>query len=178
MCCGHGGSVFATSNATCGSRASSSSRTSVALQARGSIIRIRSSSPFRLVPQHLEEEMAGAVRYYAQTGVCVFCDVAEQEIAGAQRVIEADADSIAFTPFASRVPFETWVVPREHHAAFDSSSDQELRAIAGRLRDVMRRLDATLLTPPYTLLLHTAPVGRRPASRFTGTSGAPRGCRR
>ena len=119
-----------------------------------------------LVPQHLEEELAEAAAYYAKAARCVFCEVADQEIAAAQRIVAADQDTVAFTPFASRVPFETWIVPRVHRAAFDASSDDELRAVARRLREVMARLHETLVSPPFTLLLHTASVGDEASASF------------
>jgi UDPglucose--hexose-1-phosphate uridylyltransferase len=119
-----------------------------------------------LVPQHLEEEMEGALQYYRQAEQCVFCEKAEQEVAAKERIIVADKDAIAFAPFASRVPFETWVMPRAHCAAFDVCADDELRAVAQSLREVMQRLYATLVSPPFTLLLHTASVGNEASESF------------
>ncbi len=117
-----------------------------------------------LVPQHLEDELTGARVYNGQTTRCVFCDLVEQELASDQRVVGSDAGTIAFTPFASRVPFETWVMSRGHHPAFEDITDESMSAIAERLRDVMRRLHAVLVSPPYTLLLHSAPVADDPPS--------------
>jgi UDPglucose--hexose-1-phosphate uridylyltransferase len=119
-----------------------------------------------LVPQHLEEEIAEAAHYYAKSEHCVFCHVAEEEIAAERRIIAADADCVVFAPFASRVPFETWVLPRVHRAAFDASSDDELRSIARHLRETMQRLHGTLVSPPFTLLLHTASVGQEASESF------------
>lgn len=111
-----------------------------------------------LVPQHLEDEMDGAHAYYKGTGTCVFCTVVAREIAGGERVVGTDDLTVAFAPFASRVPFETWVMLREHRSAFDTLGDDLLMAVAGRLGDTMRRLDRVLVKPPHTVLLHTAPV--------------------
>ena len=111
------------------------------------------------VPQHLEEEMASARACHQSTGTCAFCTVIEHEVRAATRVVAKDAQTIAFTPFASRVPFETWVMPRAHGAAFDEQTDEALGAIAERLCDTMQRLDVALATPPHTVLLHTAPGG-------------------
>ena len=112
-----------------------------------------------LVPQHLEDEINGARGYHATHGSCVFCEVVEREMATGERVIASDEDTIAFTPFASRGPFETWVMLRRHEPSFENLSDTELTAIAHRLRDTMRRLDAALALPPHSVLLHSAPVG-------------------
>jgi len=111
------------------------------------------------VPQHLEEEMASARAAHLNTGVCAYCTVIEREIGASTRLVSSDAQTIAFAPFAARVPFETWVMSRTHGAAFDEQTDEALGAIAERLSDTMRRLDLALGTPPHTVLLHTAPVG-------------------
>jgi UDPglucose--hexose-1-phosphate uridylyltransferase len=112
-----------------------------------------------LVPQHLEDEINGARAYHAASSRCVFCEVVEQELRSGERVIASDADTVAFAPFASRVPFESWVMLRGHQPAFDVLDDVALHAVAGRLRDTMGRLDAALASPPHTVLLHSAPVG-------------------
>lgn len=111
-----------------------------------------------LVPQHLEDELSGARAYFERRGRCVFCDLVEQEGSDRTRVVASDDRAIAFAPFAARVPFETWIIAREHCGPLEGVSDTALYAVAERLRDVMRRLDRVLLSPAYTLLLHAAPV--------------------
>jgi UDPglucose--hexose-1-phosphate uridylyltransferase len=119
-----------------------------------------------IVPQHLRDELDGARAHHEQTRHCVFCDIAEQELAADRRIVSSDPHTIAFAPFAARVPFETCVMPRLHRAAFDSESDGVLTSVAQRLGDLMRRLDNALLSPPYTLLLHTAPVGEEGSASY------------
>jgi UDPglucose--hexose-1-phosphate uridylyltransferase len=111
-----------------------------------------------LVPQHLEDELEGGRAYYTGTGRCVFCTVVGRETADGQRLVGSDALTVAFTPFASRVPFETWVMLREHRPSFDTLGDDLLAAVASRLVDTLRRLDDVLANPPHVVLLHTAPV--------------------
>ena len=112
-----------------------------------------------LIPQHLQDEIDGARAHHDKVTRCVFCDVLQQEVARNVRIVAADEEAVVFTPFASRMPFETWVVPRAHQSSFDDSSDATLQMIGARLQDVIHRLHIALVSPPYTLLLHTAPVG-------------------
>jgi UDPglucose--hexose-1-phosphate uridylyltransferase len=111
------------------------------------------------VPIHQDDEVVGAGAYFRRTGRCVFCDVMAEEISADTRVIGHDDSTMAFNPFASRVPFETWVTTRVHHAAFEDLTDHDLHVVAVRLQDVMARLEAALADPASTLLLHSAPVG-------------------
>ena len=111
------------------------------------------------VPLHVDDELGGARLRYDATARCAFCAVVDEELMHALRVVSHDDDTIALAPFASRVPFETWVLPRHHASAFEDTSDGHLTAIAERLRDVVRRLHVALKSPPYSVLLHTAPLG-------------------
>jgi UDPglucose--hexose-1-phosphate uridylyltransferase len=65
---------------------------------------------------------------------------------------------VAFAPFASRSPFEVWIVPRRHDADFGRASDADLDASAEALRQTLAALAASLDGPPYNLVLHTAPL--------------------
>ena len=112
-----------------------------------------------LVPQHLGNELTGAHGYHVQQKRCVFCDLIAEELTLGRRVISEDAGAVALAPFASRVPFETWVLPRDHQSGFENASDATLTAVGARLQDAVRRLHVTLVSPPYAVLLHTAPVG-------------------
>ena len=116
------------------------------------------------VPLHLDDELAAARVRHAQTGRCAFCAVVEEELASDLRVVSSDDDTLAISAFAARVPFETWIVPRRHLAAFDDECDKCLQAIAERVRDTVRRLHVALNAPPYSVLLHTAPVGESGAA--------------
>ncbi len=111
-----------------------------------------------LVPQHLEDELAGARDFFERTASCVFCELMREEQESQSRLVSEDERTVALTPFASRVPFELCVLARDHQAAFEDVSDDGLAAVAARLRDTLGRLDRVLGSPPYTLLLHSAPV--------------------
>jgi UDPglucose--hexose-1-phosphate uridylyltransferase len=111
------------------------------------------------VPLHLDDELAAAREREERDRRCAFCTLIEQELASDVRVIASDADTVAISAFASRVPFETWILPRRHLSAFDDECDDCLVAIAERVRDTIARLRETLNAPPYSVLLHTAPVG-------------------
>ena len=115
------------------------------------------------VPLHLDDELTGAREREKVDQRCAFCTVIDEELAGDVRVIARDADTIAISAFAARVPFETWILPRRHLAAFDDECDDCLGAIAERMQDTVARLHRALKSP-YSVLLHTAPVGEAATS--------------
>ena len=81
----------------------------------------------------------------------------QDEVARRDRLVFEDAASVCFAPYASRSPFELWVVPRHHEADFGSATDDQLTGAAEALQKVIRLLDV-LDGPPYNLVLHTAPL--------------------
>jgi UDPglucose--hexose-1-phosphate uridylyltransferase len=116
------------------------------------------------VPLHLDDELRWAREREKTLGRCPFCVLVDEEVTRDIRVVSADRDTVALSAFASRVPFETWILPRRHLAAFDDECDECLLAIAERVHDVIRRLHIALKSPPYSVQLHTAPVGEAAAS--------------
>ncbi len=112
------------------------------------------------IPHRIGEELGGAARYLIREGVCAFCRLVHDEVAQATRLVFEDAAAVAFAPYASRSPFELWVVPRHHAADFGDATDAQLTNAADTLQRVLRLL-SSLDWPAYNLLLHTGPLRER-----------------
>ena len=110
-----------------------------------------------IVPKRVLEEVQGAQSYYRYKERCVFCDIIHQEDRDGTRVIETTDQFIAFHPFASRFPFETWIVPRQHEAFLSDIQMNEVSDLAGVLKRVLTRFKAVLGSPAYNFVIHTAP---------------------
>jgi UDPglucose--hexose-1-phosphate uridylyltransferase len=110
------------------------------------------------IPHRIAEELGGAARFVIREGECPFCRLVRDETRRPGRLLWEDADSVAFAPYASRSPFEIWIVPRRHDADFGRADTAAIRATADALRHVLGRLAASLDGPPYNLVLHTAPL--------------------
>jgi UDPglucose--hexose-1-phosphate uridylyltransferase len=113
------------------------------------------ATPF--IPRRVGYELRSAQRYFHLKERCLFCDILQQEITQKVRTVEWDELFLAFCPFASRVPYETWLLPVNHHSAFEehlTSWDHQVR-LARFLKSVLRRLES--VAPAYHLVLHTSP---------------------
>jgi UDPglucose--hexose-1-phosphate uridylyltransferase len=110
------------------------------------------------IPHRIAEELGGAARFVIREGECPWCRLVRDETRRPDRLVWEDASSVAFAPYASRSPFEVWIVPRRHDADFGAASSRDLEATAEALREVLARLAASLDGPPYNLVLHTAPL--------------------
>ena len=71
------------------------------------------------VPRRVLYELRAAREYFESKERCVFCDIISQEMKQDLRVIELRGDFIAVCPYAPRVPYESWILPRTHEAAFE-----------------------------------------------------------
>ena len=112
-----------------------------------------------VVPLVVAEEVHQARAYYDYRERCLFCDMVRQELDERYRLVAESTEVVAFAPFAARFPFETWLVPRRHAAAFEQTDVARLRDVAAVLRIVLRKLARALDDPPYNLILHSAPFG-------------------
>lgn len=113
------------------------------------------ATPF--IPRRVAYELRACQRYFTLKERCLICDIVKQEFSQQVRTVDCDGQYIAFCPFASRVPYETWVLPVYHHAGFEqdiNSPERELR-LARFLKSILRRLESA--AGAYHLVLHTSP---------------------
>ncbi len=110
-----------------------------------------------ITPRYVKLELQNSRNYFHEKERCLFCDMIRQELGSGERMIYENEYFVAFAPFASRFPFETWVFPRRHHAGFQDLSDEERVQLARCLKDILSRLKKTLNDPPYNYMVHTAP---------------------
>ncbi len=111
-----------------------------------------------VIPKRVIEEMDGAKRYYEYRERCIFCDIVMQETRERRRLIDENNTFIAISPFASRFPFETWILPRSHKSNFEDTTDEELKDLCAILKGCLRRLKKALNIPPYNYIIHTTPI--------------------
>ncbi|MDP6923254.1 MAG: galactose-1-phosphate uridylyltransferase [Candidatus Scalindua sp.] len=110
-----------------------------------------------IVPPLVANEIANAKTFYQQKERCLFCDMIQQEIETDKRVIISTDNFIVFAPFASRFPFETWILPKKHESNFENLQGVEAKELAHVLKSVLAKLEATLDFPPYNYIIHSAP---------------------
>ncbi len=111
-----------------------------------------------IVPQIIQEELDGCLRYFDYKERCVFCDIIRQEQQQNLRIIEENEEFITLSPFAPRSPFEMWVLPKRHQSRFTSVDDWQLANLSELFSSTMKRLSKALPNVPYNFMLHTAPI--------------------
>jgi UDPglucose--hexose-1-phosphate uridylyltransferase len=108
------------------------------------------------VPRRVLYELRSAMAWFEEKERCVFCDILRQEERQRNRIVDAQGDYVAFCPYASRVPYETWLMWRKHSHLFEQPTPgTNMRQLASLLGRTLRRL--TQVSGSYHLVVHTAP---------------------
>jgi len=111
-----------------------------------------------MVPVDVQEEVEGVEKYARESGRCVFCDIIGQEMAERERVIIEGTHFLSLAPFASRFPFEMWIIPKAHQPDFGMIGEEQVGDLARVFRTSLRKLGLAVNNPPYNMVIHTAPV--------------------
>jgi len=110
-----------------------------------------------VIPEAIKQELEGAKAYFSYKERCIFCDILHEEERAEKRLIAATEHFLAFSPFAPRVPFEFWVVPKRHSCDFGDISPTELDGLSSLLPELLQKMKSALNDPPYAYYIHTAP---------------------
>ncbi|RKY01830.1 galactose-1-phosphate uridylyltransferase [Candidatus Poribacteria bacterium] len=111
-----------------------------------------------IVPKRVLEELHGSQRYFSYKDRCVFCDMVRQELKDEVRLVLTSDNFVVFEAYASRFPFETWLLPRKHMPKYEHMGDDLIEELAEVLQRTIRKLELTLSYPPYNYIIHTAPL--------------------
>jgi UDPglucose--hexose-1-phosphate uridylyltransferase len=119
------------------------------------------------VPRRIKYELTAAHEWYKERERCIFCDVVRQEEKKGTRIVDVQGDYYAICPYASRVPYEVWLLHRRHNHLFEQPhADSNRRNFAALLGRVLRRLEK--IAPAYHLVVHTAPNTRSKKGELAG----------
>lgn len=112
-----------------------------------------------VVPRLLRLKHFEATEYFDRTGACLYCVLRERELAAGKRVLTTNDHYVAFLPYASHLPFETWIVPRCHEASYRHVPPDRLRPLAELLKTVLLKLYTGLENPAFNLTIDDVPRG-------------------
>ena len=110
-----------------------------------------------VTPMHIRHRLEEAMRYYDDTGKCVYCVMMQKERHVADRIVMETDNFMSFEPFASRSPFETWVIPKKHRSSFEETSPEEVKELAYVMRATLAKIYKSLNNPDYNYVFHSAP---------------------
>ncbi len=110
-----------------------------------------------VLPQVLELEFRWSQFHFQQKDRCLFCDILRQELRQGVRLVDQNADFVALCPFASRFPYELWILPTRHTPSFekDVADSARVRSLAGFLKSCLLRVEKISMALHF--VVHTEP---------------------
>jgi UDPglucose--hexose-1-phosphate uridylyltransferase len=109
-----------------------------------------------IVPRRVAEEIEGAKTYFQYKDRCIFCDIIRQELQQKSRIVSENKSFLSIAPFASRFPFETWILPKIHYPSFEHMESSLYEHATQILSDTLHRMNRVLKDPPYNYIIHTS----------------------
>jgi UDPglucose--hexose-1-phosphate uridylyltransferase len=112
-----------------------------------------------VVPRLLRLKHTVATEFFDVSGACVYSVMLRHELSQKSRLVHENEHFVAFLPYASHSPFETWIMPLRRQASFGAVTRDHLRPLAEILKMVLLKLNVGLANPPFNLTIDTATRG-------------------
>jgi UDPglucose--hexose-1-phosphate uridylyltransferase len=108
-------------------------------------------------PKAVHERLEIGREHFDAEGSCVYCDVIKMERAEGERVVAETDNYFVFVPYASRMPFEMWVLPKFHSSNFDEITLPQSRELARIMKTALEKLYRTVGNPDFNFAIYSAP---------------------
>ncbi|MEZ5966441.1 MAG: galactose-1-phosphate uridylyltransferase [Planctomycetota bacterium] len=132
---------------------------------RGEVVGVSNPHPHcqiyatNFVFKTIENEVAHARTHHDACGRSLWQDIVASEVEDGRRLLDGNADAVAFVPYFARYAYETFVGPRRSVPSLADLDDRERQALADVLQRTLRRFDGLWGIPfPYVMALHQAPT--------------------
>ncbi len=119
-----------------------------------------------IVPINVWEEMSGSLEFFNYRGRCIYCDMIHQELSSEKRIVLDSPNFVSFVPYASRFPFEMWILPKNHSSHYENIQKKEVDELGRVLKTLLLKLDGCLEKPAYNYIIHTAPFDTQPLPHY------------
>ncbi len=115
-----------------------------------------------LLPPPIVMRMAHWREAFHDAGKTVVARWLDEEMRAAVRVVATTENFVAICPFASRVPYETRIVPLKQQPYFEKTPASLRDELAALIHDILRRIERASARAAYNLIIHTAPFDTPP----------------
>jgi UDPglucose--hexose-1-phosphate uridylyltransferase len=111
-----------------------------------------------IVPPHIHSEIMGCYHNYQNNKSCIYCDIIKEELAMKERIVHENDHFVVISAYASRSPFETWILPKKHSSRFEDLTEDELKHLSYVLKVTLGQLYTKLSDPPLNFYIHNMPL--------------------
>ena len=111
-----------------------------------------------IVPRNMRLKYEVAINYYDDNGRNLYSALTNRELNAGSRIVMDTKRFVAFHPFASHLPFETWIMPTDIKASFGAASAEDFPHLAHVLRVILLKLHQGLDDPDFNMVFDSAPT--------------------
>lgn len=111
-----------------------------------------------VISYQVRQRFQEALRHYDDFGCCLFCQLIQEELQDARRVVIEGEHFVAVELFASPSPFFTHIYPKRHMASFGDISAAEIIDLGRVLRAFLGKIYYGLENPDFNFTIRTAPA--------------------
>ena len=114
---------------------------------------------YPFIPPRPKRELELALRYKAENGRCLHCDLIKQELEDGRRIIAKGEHFIAFIPFHAHYPYEAHIYARRCATSIADLDTEEREDLGRVLKRLLAGYDALFgFSLPYVMAMHQAPT--------------------
>lgn len=93
-----------------------------------------------IIPENQFKLITGNKKYIKEKGICGYCDIINHELEFKEHLITENESFVAITPYASKFPYEIWIIPKSHRESFLIFDNTEIKDMAKILTQVLKSL--------------------------------------
>lgn len=113
-----------------------------------------------IIEGEYRSELDNFKKFYSKNSKCLNCEINKIELNNKSRIIAENDDFLAFSPFASNVPFQIIIAPKRHMSSFDEINDKETKSLSKMFKKMLLKYDKGFNNPDYNFFLHNAPLDK------------------
>ncbi|MFC1934695.1 galactose-1-phosphate uridylyltransferase [Chloroflexota bacterium] len=107
-----------------------------------------------IISPYYHQKFDAAHDYFTDMGRCLYCDLIQWNLDNARERVVADTrEFLVIHPYASRVPYETWILPKRHYSSFGLFPRTHFTELAKVLKDILFCLYEMLDNPAFNLII-------------------------
>ncbi|MFA5876646.1 MAG: DUF4931 domain-containing protein, partial [Candidatus Margulisiibacteriota bacterium] len=111
-----------------------------------------------MMPHPMRNRVDIASQHFDENGTCLYCDLINMEKTEGTRIVSETENFVVFVPYAPRMPFEMWVLPKNHGSNFENTSDAHCRELARITKTVLEKLYRAVGNPDFNYAIYSAPL--------------------
>ena len=110
------------------------------------------------LPVEPAKELASQAAWLKEKGTVLLADYLAAEVAAGRRIVDLNEHFAALVPWWATWPYEILILPQRVFSAPDEMTDDEIRGLAGTLKNVLSGYDNLFDTAgPYSMGFHPRP---------------------